>query len=36
MCISVPLKNKVVSGKTPLFKTGPFYTPLSLCLNIGF
>ena len=29
-------KNKVVSGKTTLFVTGPFCTPHSICLNIGF
>ena len=29
-------KNKVVIGKTPFFKTGPFFTLHSICLNIGF
>ena len=26
-------KNKVVSGKTPLFVIGPFCNPHSICLN---
>ena len=30
------LKNKVVSGKTQFFMTGPFCTPHSICLDIGF
>ena len=29
-------KNKVVTGKTPFFVIGPFCTPHSICLNIGF
>ena len=29
-------KNKVVAGKTPFFVIGPFCTPYSICLNIGF
>ena len=29
-------KNKVVTGKTPLFVIGPFYSCHSICLNIGF
>ena len=28
-------KNKVVTGKVPLFGIGPFYTQQSTCLNIG-
>ena len=28
-------KNKVVTGKVPLFGIGPFYTYQSTCLNIG-
>ena len=30
------LKSTIVSGKTPLFEIGPFYTPHSTGLNIGF
>ena len=29
-------KNKVVTGKTALFRIGSFCTPHSVCLNIGF
>ena len=29
-------KNKVVTGKTPLFVIGPFCSRHSICLNIGF
>ena len=29
-------KNEVVTGKTPFFGIGPFCTPNSICLNIGF
>ena len=29
-------KNKVVTGKTPLFVIGPFCSHYSVCLNIGF
>ena len=29
-------KNKVVSGTTPFFVIGPFFTPHSICLNVGF
>ena len=29
-------KNKAVTGKTPLFVIGPFYSFHSICLNIGF
>ena len=29
-------KNKVVTGKTPLFVTGQFCSRHSICLNIGF
>ena len=29
-------KNKVFTGKTPLFVIGPFCTPYSVCLKIGF
>ena len=29
-------KNKVVTGKTPLFVMGPFCSRHSICLNIGF
>ena len=29
-------KNKVVTGKTPLFVIGPFCSLYSICLNIGF
>ena len=29
-------KNKVVTGKTPLFVIGPFSTHHSICLNFGF
>ena len=29
-------KNKVVTGKTPFFVTGPFRTYHSICLNIDF
>ena len=29
-------KNEVVSGKSPFFVIGPFCTPHSICLNIGF
>ena len=29
-------KNKVVTGKTLLFVVGPFCSPHSICLNIGF
>ena len=29
-------KNKVVSGKSAFFVIGPFCTPRSICLNIGF
>ena len=29
-------KKEVVSGKNPFFVTSPFYTPHSICLNIGF
>ena len=28
--------NGVVTGKIPLFAIGPFCTPYSICLNIGF
>ena len=28
-------KNELVIGKTPFFMTDPFYTPHSICLNIG-
>ena len=30
------LKNEVVGGKRPFFVMGPFCTPHSVCLNIGF
>ena len=30
------LKNKVVTGKTPLFVIGPFCSRHSICFNIGF
>ena len=29
-------KNKVVTGKTPFFAIGSFYSHHSICLNIGF
>ena len=29
-------KRKVVTGKTLFFVIGPFCTPHSICLNIGF
>ena len=29
-------KKKVVTGQAQLFEIGPFCTPNSLCLNIGF
>ena len=29
-------KNKVVSGKALLFVIGPFCTPHSICVNMGF
>ena len=29
-------KNKVVTGKTPLFVIGPFCSRHFICLNIGF
>ena len=29
-------KNWVVTGKTPFFVIGPFCTPYSICVNIGF
>ena len=29
------LQNEVLSGKCPFFVTGTFYTPHSICLNIG-
>ena len=29
-------KNEVLSGKTGFFAIGPFFTPHSICLNIGF
>ena len=29
-------KNKVVTGKNPLFMVGPFCIRHSICLNIGF
>ena len=29
-------KNKIVTGKTPLFVIGPFCSYHSICLNIGF
>ena len=29
-------KIKLFTGKTPFFVIGPFYTPHSICLNIGF
>ena len=29
-------KNEVVGGKRPFFVMGPFRTPHSICLNIGF
>ena len=29
-------KREVVTGKTPFFVIGPFCTPHSICLNIGF
>ena len=29
-------KTKLVTGKTPFFVIGPFYTLNSICLNIGF
>ena len=29
-------KTKVVTGKTPLFVIGPFFSRHSICLNIGF
>ena len=32
----IKLKNKVVTGKTPLFVIGPFCSRHSICLNIGF
>ena len=30
------LKNKVVTGQTPSFVIGPFFTSHSICINIGF
>ena len=29
-------KKKIVTDKTPFFVLGPFCTPHSICLNIGF
>ena len=29
-------KKKVVTGKTPFFVIGPFFTHYFICLNIGF
>ena len=29
-------KKKVVTSKSPFFVIGPFLTPHSICLNIGF
>ena len=29
-------KNKIVTGKTQFFVIGPFCTPHSICLNVGF
>ena len=29
-------KNEVVYGKSTFFVIGPFFTPYSICLNIGF
>ena len=35
-CNRFSKKNKVVTGKTPLFVIGPFCSCHSICLNIGF
>ena len=29
-------QKNVIRGKTSFFFIGPFYTPRSICLNIGF
>ena len=36
ICWNWIFESIVVSGKTPFFVIGPFYTPHSVCLNIGF
>ena len=36
-CIRIKFKkDRVVRDKPPFFVISPFYTPYSICLNIGF
>ena len=34
--INIFPENEVVNGKSTFFVIGPFFTPYSICLNIGF